>query len=345
MLQREGVQVNLIRDSVGTLGTPGAFFTRLADTGINVLEFNLVNPLTAKAGWQVNQRELLIVVLCSLALLVMPLACAQDAVALKARHAALRAQLTSNSFQRPLHIESSQTAGTLKGDIYARFEQPYAVLGPTLQDIAHWCDILILHPYVKRCRTAAGDTLSLDIGRNFEQLLADAYPFAFRYRVVVAAPDYLHLALGAETGPLGTSRYRMVLEVVALDAQRSFLHMSYSYAYGLAARVAVRGYLATAGRDKVGFSIVGRKADGQPIHVGGMRAIVERNTMRYYLAIEAFLGALSTPSAEQHERRLELWHAGARRYPLQLQEPERDVYLEMKRKEILRQQAPGAEAQ
>ncbi len=55
--QRAGVQVNLIRDGVGTLGTPAEFFKRLTDAGINVLEFNPVNPLTAKAGWDVNQRD------------------------------------------------------------------------------------------------------------------------------------------------------------------------------------------------------------------------------------------------------------------------------------------------
>lgn len=55
--QRQGVQVNLIRDSVGTLATPKAFFKRLADGGVNLLEFNQVNPLTAKAGWDVNQRD------------------------------------------------------------------------------------------------------------------------------------------------------------------------------------------------------------------------------------------------------------------------------------------------
>ena len=55
--QRAGVQVNLIRDSVGTLGTKKEFFTRLADAGIKVLEFNPVNPVEAKAGWDVNQRD------------------------------------------------------------------------------------------------------------------------------------------------------------------------------------------------------------------------------------------------------------------------------------------------
>jgi cardiolipin synthase A/B len=55
--QAQGVQVNLIHDSVGTLGTPKAYFKRLSDAGVNVLEFNPVNPLTAKAGWDVNQRD------------------------------------------------------------------------------------------------------------------------------------------------------------------------------------------------------------------------------------------------------------------------------------------------
>ena len=55
--QRQGVQVNLIYDSVGSLGTPKAFFQRLKEAGIQVLEFNPVNPLAAKAGWDVNQRD------------------------------------------------------------------------------------------------------------------------------------------------------------------------------------------------------------------------------------------------------------------------------------------------
>ncbi len=55
--QKHGVQVNLIRDSVGTLGTPASFFTQLTDSGIDVLEFNPVNPLEARKGWEVNQRD------------------------------------------------------------------------------------------------------------------------------------------------------------------------------------------------------------------------------------------------------------------------------------------------
>ncbi|TAK91797.1 MAG: cardiolipin synthase [Burkholderiaceae bacterium] len=55
--QKSGVQVNLIYDSVGAMNTPKEFFQRLTDSGIKVLEFNPINPLALKKGWQVNQRD------------------------------------------------------------------------------------------------------------------------------------------------------------------------------------------------------------------------------------------------------------------------------------------------
>ena len=55
--QHQGVQVNLIRDSVGTLETPESFFRELADSGIRVLEFNPINPLATRREWALNQRD------------------------------------------------------------------------------------------------------------------------------------------------------------------------------------------------------------------------------------------------------------------------------------------------
>jgi cardiolipin synthase len=55
--QAQGVQVNLIRDSAGTLGTPAAFFQQLTDGGVRVLEFNPMNPLAARKEWALNQRD------------------------------------------------------------------------------------------------------------------------------------------------------------------------------------------------------------------------------------------------------------------------------------------------
>lgn len=55
--QRAGVQVNIIYDSVGTIGTPAEFFTRMRDAGINLVEFNPVNPLKRLDKWRINNRD------------------------------------------------------------------------------------------------------------------------------------------------------------------------------------------------------------------------------------------------------------------------------------------------
>jgi cardiolipin synthase len=55
--RQQGLQVNVMHDGVGTLETPAAFFERLQAAGIRVVKYNPVNPLQAKAGWDVNERN------------------------------------------------------------------------------------------------------------------------------------------------------------------------------------------------------------------------------------------------------------------------------------------------
>lgn len=56
--QAAGVQVALIYDSVGCLNTPKEFFEHLKAGGIQVLEFNPVNPLAGKKKeWRLNNRD------------------------------------------------------------------------------------------------------------------------------------------------------------------------------------------------------------------------------------------------------------------------------------------------
>jgi cardiolipin synthase A/B len=55
--QLQGVQVNVIRDSAGTHTTPNLFFEQLQAAGINVLEFNPINPLLTRTDWALNQRD------------------------------------------------------------------------------------------------------------------------------------------------------------------------------------------------------------------------------------------------------------------------------------------------
>ncbi|KAF0101512.1 MAG: hypothetical protein FD187_1936 [bacterium] len=220
------------------------------------------------------------------------------AALLLAKYASLAERLRHNPFQRPLALDSSESPDDVKGDIYALLDYPFPTVSKALNAPDNWCDVMILHINTKYCRATTGqaDTVLLvGIGKKTPQPVEDAYPLEFVYRAVAATPNYLKIRLDAEEGPLGTRDHRIQLQAIPVDNGRTFLHLTYSFGYGLAARLALKSYLATIGRGKVGFTVSGRDADGQAEYVRGMRGLVERNAMRYYLAIDAYLGASATP--------------------------------------------------
>jgi hypothetical protein len=201
--------------------------------------------------------------------------------------------------------------------------------------------VMMLHQNIKYCRKSgegAVAQLELRIGKKHDQPLASASKVAFAFRTVSAAPDYLAVELQAPEGPFDTSEYRILLEATPLDPTHTFLHMGYSFGYGSISRMAMQLYLSTIARDKVGFTSASRPGE-PPDYIGGMRGLVERNTMRYYLAIDAYLDAIAAPPAQQLEKRLRDWFDATEKYPRQLHEITRDEYLAMKRREYQRQQS------
>jgi hypothetical protein len=263
------------------------------------------------------------------------------AASLLAKYASLGERLHNNAFKRALYLDSSESSSNLKGDIYALVDYPFATVSAALNDPEHWCDVLILHINTKYCGAATGQTpavLTVSIGKKTSQPLEDAYPILFSYRAAAVTPKYLEIQLDAESGPMSTSNYRIQLQAVPVDKRRTFLHLTYSYDYGMAGRLAMKTYLATLGSDKVGFTLAGDPSSGKLQHVGGMRGVVERNTMRYYLAIDAYLGALDEPPSVRLQKRLQDWYAATEQYPRQLRELDRTAYMDMKRSEYLRQQ-------
>jgi len=262
-----------------------------------------------------------------------------SAAPLRAKFVELDDQLRNNQFQRALFLDSAESSHDLKGEIYAVVDYPFNVVDTALNNPAHWCDVLIMHLNIKYCHASSnGTVLNVNLGKKTEQPLADAYRAEFSYRGVITTPDYFAVELHAEQGPLNTHDYRIWIEATSLKGGRTFLHFSYAYAFGFAGRFAMQSYLATAGRDKIGFTVAGKQADGQPDYIQGVRGVVERNTMRYYLAIDAYLAALATTPKDQLEKQLQHWYDATEQYSLQLHEVERNDYLEMKRKEYQRQQ-------
>jgi hypothetical protein len=264
------------------------------------------------------------------------------ALVLRSKFESLQQQLAQNQFQRPLFLVSSDTSNSVKGDIYAVVNMPFATSGAALSSSARWCDILMLHINTKYCRASAtggGSVLQVKIGKKHDQPVNEAYRLDFAYRLAFETAGYMKVILVAETGPLSTRDYRVILEAIPLDNGATFIHLTYSYGYGIAGQLAMQTYLATIGLGKVGFTVVGTQSSGAPRYIGGMRGVAERNTMRYYLAIETFLGALSVPPQLRLEQSLRDWFSAIERYPRQLHELEQNEYLEMKRKEYMRMSA------
>ena len=266
---------------------------------------------------------------------------ANSPASLLAQYAAAQGRLDQNQFQRPLYLDSSETANGVSGDIYARVNYPFATVRTALNKPGNWCEIMILHVNTKYCRAAlteSGNVLHVSIGKKFDQPVDDAYRLVFAYQVATQAPDFLRITLNAAKGPLSTKNYRIALEAIPLNSGQTFIHLSYSYGYGLLGRLALQAYLGSVGKDKVGFTVSGTQVNGRQRYIGGIRGMMERNTMRYYLATDAFLNALSTSPQAQPEKRLRDWYAASERYPLQLHEMDQAAYLNMKHLEIQRQQ-------
>ena len=264
------------------------------------------------------------------------------AAALRGQHTEMASQLRASPLGRPLVLASTQQADHLRSEIHVVLPYSLAQLRSGLERPENWCDMLLLNIKTIGCVWEArttGTRLRLHIGRTGAEDLANSIPVDFAYQVHVAGDHYLDMGLEAKTGPSGTRDYQFRIEAIDLPDGRSFVHLTYAYAFNAMARLAMQAYLATLGQNKVGFT---READalaGRDGFIGGLRGLVERNAMRYFLAIDAYLKAqgAGTP-ATQREQRLLHWFYGAESFARQLHEVDRATYLAIKHAQLRRQQ-------
>ena len=266
-----------------------------------------------------------------------------NAKLLIAKHTALGTQLANNPFKRPIVMTSSESSSDLKGEIYGVIDHPFNTVNEELNKPENWCDVLILHVNIKYCRASVSNktnVLTVYLGKKDPQLLTDAYHVDFKYKNTASNADYFSIELNAENGPLGTHDYHIAIEATPIKNGQTFLHFTYAYSFGLAGRLGMKGYLATAGKDKIGFSLEGNNNANSnlPEYVKGTRGVVERNTMRYYLAIDSYLSAINIKPENQLNTRLQHWFEATEQYAPQLHEVEKTDYLEMKHAEYMRQQ-------
>ena len=258
-------------------------------------------------------------------------AASPEATALYAKYLRLQPRMLASAFDRPLVVDSDETDGRMRGEIHGTLAHSFAPFSQRLTTPAAWCEVVVLHLNVKGC-AAEGEFVTVYSGRKFYEPLARAYPLRYAFRVAAARADYLRVELTAESGPLGTRDYELVLEATPIG-ERTFVALRYAYRPSAASRLATAAYLATAGSGKAGFTVVGRRGDGTPELIGGLRGIVERNAMRNFLALEAWLATCDAPEADRPLQRLQRMAVLTAGYPNQLVEMTAEEYVATKQRE------------
>jgi hypothetical protein len=248
----------------------------------------------------------------------------------------IEAKLERTSFGFPLYLESSDQDGRVHADVYGIFNHPFSSVLNVLKIPANWCEIVSLHLNVKACtyRDIPGTWgMTLYFGRKVYQSPEDTYHFIFHCRNVKQQQGYIDIVLSADEGPLGTKDHKMRFEAIPLDGGSTFVRVSYDYNYGISLRLAEKIYFATLGLGKVGFTVSGTDTSGNPVYIGGPRGALERNAVRYYFAIQAFMDTLRYPEESRFSMRTSKWYDLTNRYRKQLFEMEKKDYLRFKTEE------------
>jgi hypothetical protein len=243
--------------------------------------------------------------------------------------------LSETALDAPFQVWSSDAGRELTVEIASVIDFPFDEVDAALTDPEAWCEFIPLVFNIKACILAnqEGRTLlTFYIARRFHDPAEQAFRLQYEFDVPENEADRTHIHLFAPRGPHGTRDYVIDLEIRRAGHDRTELHFQTSFRPSFRSRIATRAYLSGAGRDKVGFSVE-RYEDGKPVYVGGVKGAIERNAMRYFLALDAFLDTMHLPEEVRYEGSLQTFFDATERYPRQLRERGREEYLEAKMRE------------
>jgi hypothetical protein len=252
----------------------------------------------------------------------------------------LEEKLAKSPFALPLYLESSVGRNASNSDIFSVVDYPLEKVTAALRVPKDWCDIVLLHIGVRVCthRKVDGDQLLTVYNVNkYYETLDDAYQVKFRFRILSDSPGYFKVSLVAPRGPFHAKDLSFDLEATPLNGNSTLIHLSYHFEYSLWEHFAMNTYFALFGGGRVGFTLTGTKHE-KPVYVSGLRGAVERNVVRYYLAILAYLDTMDLPQEQRFEKRINCSYDLISRYRRQFHEMNRETYLQYKSQDRINQQ-------
>ena len=242
--------------------------------------------------------------------------------------------------QYPFHIDSSEQGDLLSADVFMLLDMRYTQFRGSLQTARNWCDFLILTLNIKSCvnqQQAGRESLLLYAGRKQYQPPEITYQLKYDFILPHNSAHYFEAVMVAEKGPMRTRDYNIRVQATPYS-DKTLVRLGMSYNTSIFSRAATYTYLNTLGRNKIGFTVVGRDEKGEPVYTEGMKAVIERNVMRYFLAVSVYLEAMKGTKKLDFRNLLQQWFDATERYHAQLYEYERDTYIKAKLQERLNQQ-------
>ena len=249
----------------------------------------------------------------------------------------IQPKLADTPFGIPIHIESLFPGHKIRCQVHGIMDQPFDDFEVVMTKSQNWSEMLLLHTNIKSCtvqRDGNGKKiLTIYCGRKYYQPPEDTYSLALEFSVVDHQDDYFQAKLFGEKGPLFTHNYRVTLEGLSVSPGKTFICLSYEYDYGKTMKSALKMYYATLGRKKVGFTVVGTDKQGKPVFVRGNKGLIERNTVRFYFSVQAFMETLKYDDTIRFNKRIHHWYDLISQCPKQLYELSEKEYIENKKKE------------
>ncbi len=243
--------------------------------------------------------------------------------------------VASNPLQGPYSISSVESASQISADVWGVIDAPAKRVSEVLVSPAAFCRFVSLVIFVKAC-THSGDAaptkVTLYMGRKDYEDPDPDNALAFDYTVDSAEAGHVSIRLFVAQGLLGVKDNRLDFMVWSMEG-KTLVQVHASYVPSMQSKLALGTYLMTMGRNKVGFS-TSTDASGDTTPIKGARGIIERNTMRYFLALRTEVALASGGASD--EARIERWFDATAEFE-PLYEIPRDEYIANKKREIKNQ--------
>lgn len=235
----------------------------------------------------------------------------------------------------PIHLFTRQEKNRLTVKLIGVMPYSYTEVASVLSQPQSYCEFLPLMFNVKSCIVAEQNPQTqiryYVAGKHYNPPLT-SFRINSVYRLLQYKGDFLSVNLESDEDSLGSSQYRVELRAIPYNGQ-TLISVNSLYAPGRLTRMATYTYINVFARNKPGFTMVKQDDAAKPSPITGFPAIIERSSVRAYLALKSLLTNRHLRPEQQFEARLRTWYDLNSPYNKQLYELDRNQYLDIKRRE------------